>query len=198
MLKNYFSLSFLFLLIGNFYCIYYFSTHKDSFDTVIWVYWLQSVIIGLFHFLDLLTLKKYDPTGFKFNNQQIQSGQNGCVALFFLFHYGMFHLVYGIFLASRLGMASINFHILLLGIAAFLFESFIDFLQRKRIEKQVNIRLGLLFALPYLRIIPMHIFIMIPVVTGATGSVIFLVLKLFADILSYYAYQMLFRKWANI
>ncbi len=194
MVKKYFSLSFLFLLVGNFYCIYYFSTNKDSFDTIIWIYWMQSVIIGLFHFLDLLTLKDFDPTGFKFNNQQVQPGKNGCVALFFLIHYGIFHLVYGIFLSTRVGLSGINFHFLLLGIAAFLMESFIDFLHKKRVEQQIHVKLGLLFSLPYLRIIPMHVFIMIPVLAGNTGSIVFLLLKFVADILSYIAYQRVFRR----
>ena len=188
------SLPFLLLLLGNFYCIYYFTTHANGFDTVIWIYWSQSMIIGLFNFLDLLTVKNFDANDLKINGQPMQKGKNGCAAFFFLFHYGMFHLVYFIFIATRLGLQSAISKVVLIGILLFLVESLVSFLYRKRMEQTRTINYGVLFILPYLRIIPMHIFIMIPVFMGIGGSILFLILKFIADILSFISYGRLFKK----
>lgn len=192
--QQFLSLPFLLLLLGNFYCIYYFTTHADGFDTVIWIYWFQSVIIGLFNFLELLTVKNFDDSDFKIDNKPMQKGGSGCAAYFFLFHYGFFHLVYFIFLATKLGLQSALTKVVFLGVLFFLVESFVSFLYRKRIEQTRTINYGVLFFLPYLRIIPMHIFILIPVFLGIGGSMLFLILKFIADILTYILYGRLFHK----
>src|SRR3989344_790985 len=41
--------------------------HWDT-ATVLWIYWLQSVIIGLFTFVNIITLKDFSTQNFKINN----------------------------------------------------------------------------------------------------------------------------------
>jgi hypothetical protein len=65
----------------------------------------------------------------------------------------------------------------------------------KQREKVAKIDLGVLFFLPYLRIVPMHLMILIPTFFGITPSILFLVLKTIADALFYVvAKKSLFKK----
>lgn len=195
MLKKYFTdPGFLLLLAANFYCIWYFQNNKDGFATVIWIYWFQSVIIGLFNFIDLLSIKKFDAGDFKINEEPVTTANKGCVAWFFLVHYGFFHLGYAIFLLIQFGITNINGNFMIIGVSAFLFEAIVAFIRRKQQEKSGTINFSLLFFLPYLRIVPMHLTILLPAFLKITPSILFLVLKMVADILAYFLYQRIFQK----
>ncbi len=184
----------LFLLLGNCYCIWYYQSHPDSFGTIVWIYWFQSVTIGLFNFLDLMTVENFDASGMKMNDGPVTKGNKGCAAWFFLVHYGMFHLVYGIFLIT--GMYTQHAHvdkmILLLGVATFFLETLFNFMRMKKLEKAMTMNLGVMFFLPYLRIVPMHLMILLPSFLGVKPSLLFLILKTGADILSYILYHHIF------
>ncbi len=186
--------SFLFLLAGNVYCIWYYENHPGAFATVVWIYWFQSIIIGLFNFLDLLTIKNFDTGNFKMNDQPVTAVNKGCAAWFFLVHFGFFHLGYAIFLLIRLDLSSVNKMVLLIGIATFFLEAVINFRRQKQIEKTETVNLGTLFFLPYLRIVPMHLMILLPAFLGWKPSLLFLVLKMGADVLSFLLYQHLYSR----
>lgn len=185
---------FLLLLAGNFYCIWYFQNHENGFATVVWIYWWQSIIIGFFNFVDLLTIKNYDPSNFQVNGQPLTAKNKGCLPWFFAVHFGFFHLGYAIFLAIQFGGKNVDGTFLLIGIAAFLMESLSAFLRRKRAEKNYKFNMGSLFFLPYLRVVPMHLMIMAPAFTGLQPSVVFLVLKMIADVLAYFMYERMYEK----
>ena len=184
----------LFLLAGNMYCIWYYENHPGAFSTIVWIYWFQSITIGFFNFLDLLTIKNYDAGNFKMNNQPVQAGNKGCTAWFFLFHFGFFHVVYAVFLLVDMGINSVSKKMLLLGMAVFFLESIINFMRQKQLEQSVTFNLGTLFFLPYLRIIPMHLMILLPAFFGWKPSLLFLGLKTGADILSFLFYHHLVNK----
>lgn len=189
--------SFLFLLAGNLYCIWYYENHPGGFTTVVWIYWLQSIIIGFFNFLDLLTIKNYDAGTLKMNNAPVTEKNKGCIAWFFLVHYGFFHLGYCIFLLIDFGIRTVDKNFLLLGAAAFLLESVFSFMKRKQLEQKIKLNIGTMFFLPYLRIVPMHLTILIPAFTGIKPSLLFLVLKMVADIFSYTLYHFIYSKNYN-
>ena len=198
MFKKYFiNPSFLFLLAGNLYCIWYYENHPDGFATVVWIYWFQSIIIGFFNFLDLLTIKNFDGGTLKINNAPASEKNKGCIAWFFLIHYGFFHLGYCIFLLIDFGVRGIDKNFLLLGVAAFLLESVFSFMKRKQLEQKAKLNIGTIFFLPYLRIVPMHLTILIPAFTGIKPSLLFLVLKMFADIFSFVLYHHIYSKSDN-
>lgn len=195
MLKRYLSNpSFLLLLAGNLYCIWYYQNHSNGFATIVWVYWLQSVIIGLFNFADLLTIKNFDSGTFKLNGAPVTQNNKGCLAFFFLVHYGGFHLGYAIFLLVDIGIRNVDKVFLLIGVAAFMMESLSGFIKRKQQQPAATLSIGSIFFLPYLRVVPMHLMILIPKFTGLTPSLIFLVLKMIADILSFMLYQHIYNK----
>ena len=186
--------SIFFLLGGNLYCIWYYVNHPEDFATVVWIYWVQSIIIGLFNFFDLLTIKKYDASNFKMNDQPLQPGNKGCTAYFFFLHFGFFHVAYAFFLLMDVGINNVSKKMFLLGLAVFLAESIFNFMRQKQLEKSVTFNIGTLFFLPYLRIIPMHLMILLPAFFGWKPSLLFLNLKMGADILSYIFYRSLLSK----
>ncbi len=193
MLKKYFTNpSLLFLIAGNLYCIWYYENNPAGFVTVVWIYWIQSIIIGLFNFFDLLTIKNYDSDSFKMNNAPLTKMNQGCAAWFFLVHYGFFHLGYCIFLLIQFGVRTVDKNFLLLGVAAFFAEAILGFIKQKRMERYTKFKFGTMFFLPYLRIVPMHLMILIPAFLGIKPSIVFLLLKMGADILSYIFYQRLY------
>jgi len=195
MLKKIFSNpAILFLLAGNLYCIWYYENNPVAFPTVVWIYWFQSITIGLFNFLDLLTIKNYDATSVKMNDKPVTADNKGCTAWFFLFHFGAFHIVYAVFLLVGPGIRSVNKTVLLIGIAAFVLEAMINFMRQKQMERTVTFNLGTMIFLPYLRIIPMHLMILLPAFLGWKPSLLFLVLKMGADILSFLLYHHLYSK----
>lgn len=185
--------SVLFLIIGNLYCIWYYEKYPGDFATIVWIYWFQSIIIGFFNFLELLTAKNTSGEITTTGNSSVKFTK-GCAAFFFLFHYGIFHLVYFIFLLVDFDSTSVKKLVLLLGIATFFLESMIGFIRHKAIEKTEKVNIGLLFFLPYLRIIPMHLMILLPKFFGITPTLLFLVLKMGADLLTFRIYNYIYVK----
>lgn len=185
---------FILLLAGNSYCIWYFQNHPNSFTTVLWIYWMQSVIIGFFNFIDLLTINNYDAGSIKFNGEPVTQKNKGCLPWFFLVHFGGFHFIYAIFLLIGYGIRMVDKSFLLIGVAAFLLESLAGFIKRKNGSQNHKPNLAGLIFLPYLRIVPMHLVILVPAFLSIQPSVIFLVLKMLADLASFILYQRMWEK----
>ena len=175
--------SFLLLLAINLYCIYYYDQNPTEFKTLVWLYWFQSVLIGLFNFIDLLTIKKVDYTGWSAGGSKLENSK-GCTAFFFLFHYQAFHLAYALFIAIQLhGTGKIDFRFLSIGIVAFTLGSLVHLIQNKIRQQTIPVNISKLFFTPYLRIVPMHLMILGPAFLGWKASTIFLVLKTMADLI---------------
>ena len=175
-----------FLILINSYLIYYYLQNPGEFNTIVWIYWLQSVLIGFFTFIELLQVKDPDAGSMTLNHQPISKNNMGCAAFFFLFHFGFFHLVYAIFLMVSFSKGA-NPKIVLITAGIFLVESTLDLLSRKKTANHQKENVGKMFFIPYLRIIPMHLMILLPPFLGFGSSVIFLILKSVADIGMYIA-----------
>lgn len=154
-------------------------------------YWGQSVIIGMANFIKILTLKNFDAGGMTMNGKVLDAGSaaKNATAFFFLVHYGIFHLVYGVFLAAFAAAdpsQAINF-LSVLGIwGLFFVNHFISLINNWPKEREKKQNLGKMMFFPYFRIIPMHLTI---ILGGALGllhqslvTLIFMSLKTFADI----------------
>ncbi len=176
-----------FLLLINSYLIYYYLQNPTEFNTIVWIYWLQSILIGFFTFIELLKVENPDEKSMKMNDQPVTKKNMGCAAFFFLFHFGFFHLVYAIFLLTGFS-AGANAKIVLITGAIFLVESTLDLIRRRSSKKEgEKENIGKMFFVPYMRIIPMHLMILVPPLLGFGTSVIFLILKMLADIGMYIA-----------
>lgn len=168
------------------------------------VYWTQSVIIGASFFLRMLKLERFSTAGLKSGNEPVpetQAGKLG-IAVFFLFHYGIFHLVYLIFIVAGAGddetpaMSASAFLVCVLGFLAGHGYSLYENLQR---DRQGKPNLGALMILPYARILPMHFTIIFGGVLfgGLAALLLFTLLKTVADALMHLAEHRLLRGGAR-
>lgn len=180
--------SFWSILIMNIFFMFYYYKHPQGLGTIIFIFYLQSVFIGFFNFLNLLTLNKTVENSFTVNDQP--GNKKGCAAFFFLFHYGFFHLVYLVFLViGPSKIADLDIKFIILSFWIILFSEGYHFVKIRIRSNKEEANIGTMFFLPYARIIPMHLLILAPTFLNIPPSIVFLGLKTFADILMYYLNQ---------
>ena len=178
--------SFWALIFLNVFFIYQYKEDTIQYTTIIWLYWCQSVLLGIFNFFDMLTLKNASVENMTINGKPATVAQaKGCLPIFFLFHYGIFHLVYFIFLAVDLNLSNADFSVLKWALLGLIFNQVIYFVQNKTIYANVSRNIGTMFFTPYLRIVPMHLTILLPKFIGWTPVITFLVLKTIFDVLGH-------------
>ena len=153
--------------------------------TVLWTYWIQSVIIGLFNFLRILSLKNFSTENFTINNQLALPTHQTKVftAFFFTFHYGFFHFIYAIFLFQFFSSGPpLDLNYLFLGGLIFFLNHFFSYRHNKIIDEQKTQNIGQMMFAPYARIVPMHLIITLGAFIGQSTLLIFLLLKTTVDI----------------
>ena len=147
----------------------------------IWTYWLQSIIIGIFHVCKIIRYKNSSQ-----GNIAIVKGKPVYIfpqtkfitALFFLFHYGAFHIGFMMFLMNS--PLPDNF-LKSMGIAALVF--FTNHLYSFFRHRETN---GT-FLSPYIRVVPMHLvsYYFGSIVTGPIILIFFIFIKTIADVFSH-------------
>lgn len=176
------------ILLSNVVSIVLAVSQHWSMGEILWVYWGQSVIIGVVNVHRMLNLKEFSTKNLKSNGRPVPETEEGkrSIAFFFAIHYGVFHLVYFIFLWQELPLGSLAIEDLMwLLLLVFGFFSSHSFSYRYNLNndfKQQKPNLGTLMFYPYLRIIPMHLIIILGATMTSTASLlIFMVMKTFAD-----------------
>jgi len=181
------------LLLSNLLTIVLAVVFNWSLIIILWSYWLQSVIIGFFSFIKILSLQNFSTEGFKSNGRSVlpTTATKISTAFFFAFHYGFFHLVYALFLltfsfvSQSISLTDFGF-VFLSGIIFFVNHLFSFNYFKNKTQKKQN--LGTVMMFPYLRIVPMHLTIIFGgfFLVSATASlpilVFFLILKTIADL----------------
>jgi hypothetical protein len=123
------------------------------------VYWIQSVIIGGSNVIRIASLERFDPCNFKMGGRPVQetASDKRKVALFFLVHYGFFHLIYLLFVT-------------------------VDSRGERR-DAAGRPSIGAVMFMPYLRVLPMHFTILFGglLFSGTLAFVLFGALKTAAD-----------------
>lgn len=153
-----------------------------SLATVIWVYWFQSLTIGFFNFLRIASLKKFTT-----NRGPATLWAKWFTACFFVLHFGLFHLIYLVYLRSGAQALFLGQDIGAIDMQAIFVPAVIFFANhwyshryhRPRDSEKQNIDSLALY--PYARIVPMHL----TIVFGAffvSALPVFLALKTCADV----------------
>ncbi|TVQ50701.1 MAG: hypothetical protein EA371_00100 [Gammaproteobacteria bacterium] len=176
---------------------------------LMWPFWVQSLIIGWYARQRMLKLTAFCTEGMKINNRPVKptpaSQRN--IANFFALHYGGFHLVYLVFLVAlttttdaagfitvtneSTGAESLVYigHVHPLDFVIYLFLA-AGFVGSHRASHQEHVqadlggvpKLGQLMMLPYLRVIPMHLTMIIAFAFGGGALWLFVLLKVAADV----------------
>ena len=170
---------------------------------VIWIYWCQSVTIGVFMALRMAALRNFSTEGFKINDRSVEptpSTRRQTVA-FFILHYGFFHFGYFMFLAGVVPAAE-DLMWMLICVGTFVVNHLLSFRHNVEADLEGRPNIGTLMFLPYARVVPMHLCVGLAAGAaeeGATTSAalaFFLLLKTVADVVMHVVEHRLYRKAA--
>lgn len=170
------------LVLGNIYLGVLLVTDRISLLTVVWAFWIQSIVIGVSTFSRIVKLKEdelQNRFGFPTSFVKVAS------AFFFVLQYGGFHLVYAVFLIigsviSVMVTPSAGPGLDLLGI---LISTAFFITSAASEKKEVRHSLKRLMFMPYLRILPMHFIILFWAFSqGPSLLGVFILLKTIADV----------------
>jgi hypothetical protein len=146
------------ILFGNIVTIFLAVFLSYDLSLLVWLYWAESIIIGIFAFLKLLTGGFREPANLK---------KNSILAVFFAVHYGMFHFGYFIFLSVLpwFALRAVEIPNLVFGAWVFLATHAYSFYRNvflKKDEVPAGLKASKLqFIEPYSRIVPMHLTIIL-------------------------------------
>jgi hypothetical protein len=172
---------------------------------LLWPYWAQSVIIGFYAYRRIAKLQTFKTDGLKINGRSVDPTPEtrSYTKNFFALHYGFFHVGYFIFLGAMtgritgeaaaafgpregltLGVLS-QWDFVVVGLLALSFAIAHRSSHQEHVEADLagEPNIGALMFMPYLRIIPMHITIILGAVVGnGGGAILFGGLKTVADV----------------
>ena len=164
----------------------------DGLLLMLWPYWIQSVVIGYFAQRRIRLLQRFSTDGLKINGRPAEPtpATRSWSANFFVVHYGLFHVVYFFFLRGFViigrsgGLADIDLLYIAIASASFVWTHAQS--HRAHVATDLGGRpdLGALMFVPYIRIIPMHLTIILGGLLGGgvLGMLFFGALKTFADV----------------
>jgi hypothetical protein len=162
------------------------------------IYWSQSVIIGYFSFRRMRDLKEFSTVGVKMNDRSVEptAATKRSMSIFFLLHFGFFHLTYFIFIFAE-ERISLREDFILIGICivAFLINHWYSYVEYREMDATRKPNIGTIMLFPYARILPMHLTIIAGgiVSQGSTPLLLlFLGLKTAADVVMH---QIEHRAW---
>lgn len=183
------------LVLMNLYAIYHYIQYPNSINTLMAIFWIQSAFIGLFTFIGMFAFTNRSQSSFTVNEASAH-GSPGCTAMFFAVHFGGFHIAYFFFVTYKLiGDKHADWQFIHLSFWAIFIGSVLQFIQDKRHNQHAPISIGTMFLMPYARIIPMHLAILLPAFLHIKVGFVFLGLKVVADIIMHIVYRkMLFKE----
>lgn len=125
---------------------------KTQSVTLVWIYLGQSILIGVVHVLKLMTYR-FAPWSGKSNEWKSPKA----IGVFFCFHYGFFHFIYAMFVP----FSKIDTTLWLEGLGIFTLGLIINTIRHFNRENSGTYNANDFMFLPYVRIFPIHIAIII-------------------------------------
>lgn len=194
------------LTLGNVLSIVLAAVFDWDLIEVLWIYWGQSVIIGLSNVVRILSLREFSTKGLLSYGQPVPEtpGAKRLIAGSFLVHYGFFHFMYAFFLTSMKPLNLLAFEDVIyvaVAVGGFALSHGYSLLHNKSEDfRHKKPDLGTLLFYPYIRILPMHLIIILcgGLVAGASATFIFIfifmIMKTFADAGMHMVEHALFRR----
>lgn len=188
------------IILGNFFSIAMAFFQEWPLYQTLWVYWSQSVIIGIINFYRIINLEKFTTKGLTINDKAVPETTAGKIqiASFFALHYGFFHFIYALFLWTELPLINIPTKDIIftaLCICGFIGSHSYSFRYNANLDfKDKSPHLGTLMFYPYMRIIPMHLIIIFGASMGQAALIVFMILKTVADAGMHVVEHRLFQK----
>lgn len=200
------------ILLSNLLVIGYALHQGWTLGDMMGIYWMQSVLIGFFHFFRILLLRSFSTEGFTSNGERVPETPGGkrSTALFFAVHYGFFHVIYLVFLlgfgsgesppgdgtGEEEGTGSFWF---ILSVLGFFLGHAVSFFENVRADLRGRPNLGTMMFLPYARILPMHLTIIFgnQVDSKTFSMILFTGLKTAADYLMHIVEHRVLQKRAR-
>jgi uncharacterized protein DUF6498 len=169
-------------------------------SSLLWPYWVQSVVIGFFARRRILALRRFSTEGFTVNDQPVLPTveTQRSTANFFALHYGGFHLAYAVFLLVMAPPAWRDLPWLAVALASFAYGHRRSFEEHVARDLAGTPNIGTLMFMPYARIVPMHLVIILGSVwlEKAAGGVLvgFVALKILGDLVMHHVEHRTFEK----
>jgi len=155
---------------------------------LLWIYWGQSVVIGLFTVLRMLSLDLFTTDGMRWNGRNLPPTLSTKIHLTitFILGYGFFHAGCFVFLSI---FSAKNEDVQLTGIlicvAVFFVHHWLSWRQSRKEDHEGLPNISHIHAFPYLRILPMHLTLIIGagfMDRYAFSLLLFMTLKTMADV----------------
>ena len=175
------------ILVFNLYLLAEVWLDPASVYTVLLLFWFQNICIGLANVFKILFVKSNEMDA---DGNRVFSGiRKVFVAGFFTMHYGTFQMAYLIFLLT-LRFEHVDFRlqpmVIYPALILLFISTFLGLPASIRAATQRNAGLGELMFLPYLRILPMTILILVNAYyQDFRGIALFVFMKLIADVAMY-------------
>jgi hypothetical protein len=177
------------LILSNVFTMVLALLEQWSLSDVMWIYWGQSVIIGVFNFARISCLKEFSTEGVKLNDQPVPptKATQHQIAWFFAAHYGIFHAIYFVFLCvERADVSKSDIAGIAVCVAVFGVCHAFSFWHNREEDSRRKPNIGTVMMFPYARIIPMHFTILLGSLFAKRSPVtliLFLSLKTLADLI---------------
>jgi hypothetical protein len=160
--------------------------------TLLWPYWLQSVVIGYYARKRILALTRFSTEGFMINDREVDPTPETkrSTATFFVIHYGFFHFGYAVFLTVLVPPKLMDLPFIGVALVAFILSHQRSFRENVARDLAGCPNIGTLMFLPYARVVPMHLVIIAGAgFVGGTSRLVlvgFALLKTGADLLMHH------------
>lgn len=184
---------------------------NSGITNMLWIFWFQSVIIGIFNVIKMISTNNYSTNGIKINGVELKGrGVSAAISewgikiykfvlsIFFAIHYGGFQFGYFLFLTQIRQLLPLvspngpippapNFSIIFTAAAAFLIYQTFSFFYNRKSESIDLLNIGEVMFSPYKRVWVMHLTLFAAVFLNQYGIsiIVFLALKIIADLWSH-------------